>query len=137
MSEIIRHDALGKIIPEKEALAAVALSAQATACLTLYNGPQVKWQINVTFNPNSYPFIITGGTIKGSICGTPHGTITGGSLGPNLVIHGNLNGGGSCATTVTIVGHYQDPSSYAGTYGFNGSSTSFPHTSLYCCGPCS
>jgi hypothetical protein len=137
MSQKITHDFTGKLITAEEAKVLAAASAQATACLTLYNGPTVKWQISVTFNPNSYPFVITGGTIKGTICGSPKGVVTGGSIGPNLLIDGNLDGGGGCASTVTIVGHYQNPSSYAGTYGFNGASTTFSHTTLYCCGPCS
>ena len=130
------YDPTGKSIAAHEAAEFLARSASATACLTLYNGPSVKWQITVTFNPNTYPFVITGGSIKGTICGSPKGVVTGGSMGPNLLIHGNLEGGASCASTVTIVGHYQDPSSYAGTYGFDGSSTNFSHTTLYCCGPC-
>jgi hypothetical protein len=132
MGQKNRHDATGKLITAEEALALGA----ATACLTLYNGPNVKWKINVTFNPNTYPFVITGGTIKGTICGSPKGVVTGGSMGPTLLITGNLDGGPGCATTVTIVGNYQDPPSYAGTYGFDGSSTEFLHTTLYCCGPC-
>jgi len=114
-----------------------AATASATACLTLYNGPSITWQINVTFNPNVYPYVILGGTITGTICGTPNGTVTGGSIGPTLTIQGNLNGGTSCATTVTIVGTYQAPTGYAGTYGFNGASNSFPQTTLFCCGACS
>jgi hypothetical protein len=137
MSDKTRHDAAGKLITPEEALKLVFPMASASACLTLYNGPTVKWQISVTFNPNTYPFFITGGSIKGTICGSPKGVVTGGTMGPNLLIHGNLDGGGGCAATVTIVGHYQDPSSYSGTYGFDGSSTEFSHTTLYCCGPCS
>ncbi len=136
MSDKNKHDATGKRLTAEEAAKGGPAAAQATACLTLYNGPAVKWQISVTFNPNTYPFVITGGTIKGTICGSPKGVVTGGSMGPTLLIHGNLDGGGGCASTVTIVGHYQDPSSYAGTYGFDGSSTEFPHTTLYCCGTC-
>ena len=132
-----RHDHTGKLITAEEASKLAVATAHAAACFTLYNGPTVKWQISVTFNPNTYPFVITGGTIKGTICGSPKGVVTGGSFGPNLVIHGTLDGGAGCAATVTIVGHYQDPSSYAGTYGFDGSSTEFSHTTLYCCGPCS
>ena len=135
MAEKNRHDATGRVITEAQAKAAPP-TAQAEACLTLYNGPAVKWQISVTFNPNTYPFVITKGSITGTICGSPKGIVTGGSIGPNLLIEGNLDGGSGCASTVTIVGHYQNPASYAGTYGFNGSSTEFPHTTLYCCGPC-
>jgi hypothetical protein len=132
-----RHDPTGKLITLEEARQLAQPIAQATACLTLYNGPSVKWEISVTFNPNTYPFSIIGGTIKGTICGSPSGVVTGGSIGPTLLIDGTLNGGSGCAASVTIVGHYQDPSSYAGTYGFDGSATEFSHTTLYCeCGPC-
>jgi len=135
MAEKNRHDATGRRISAEEAGKLAAATALASACLTLYNGPSVKWEISVTFNPNTYPFVITGGTMKGTICGSPKGIVTGGSMGPTLEIHGNLESAG-CASTVTIVGHYQNPASYAGTYGFDGSSTEFPHTTLYCCGPC-
>jgi hypothetical protein len=135
MPDKTRHDGSGKRISAEEAVKLVAALPQASACLTLYNGP-VKWEINLTFNPDTYPFVITGGTITGGICGSPKGVVTGGSMGPALTIHGNLDGGPGCASTVTIVGHFQDPASYAGTYGFDGSSTEFPHTTLYCCGAC-
>ena len=36
-----------------------------------------------------------------------------------------------CATTITVVGNFDNPSSYIGTYGFNGSSTSFNHHTLF------
>jgi hypothetical protein len=131
------YNAQGERISEKDAQALAAAAASANACLTLYNGPGLTWKIDVTFNPNTYPFAITGGTIKGNICGSPNWVVTGGSMGPNLLINAKrTGGGGSCASTVTIVGHFQDPPSYAGTYGFDGVSTSFSHTSLYCCGTC-
>ena len=136
MAQQIMHDVTGRIVTADEAAKLAPAAASATACLTLYNGPSVTWQISVTFNPNTYPFVITGGTIKGTICGSPKGVVTGGSMGPNLLINGNLNGGASCASTVTIVGHFQDPPSYAGTYGFDGSQTEFAHTTLYSFGPC-
>jgi hypothetical protein len=117
--------------------AAAAATATAHACLELYNGPTVAWKIDVTFNPNSYPYVITGGTIKGTICGSPNWVVTGGSMGANLVVNAKRTGGAAaCATIVTIVGTFRNPPSYAGTYGFDGQSTSFPHTSLYCCGTC-
>ena len=58
MAEKSRHDATGRLITHAEAKA-LSPTAQAEACLTLYNGPAVKWQISVTFNPNTYPFVIT------------------------------------------------------------------------------
>ncbi len=127
-------DAQGKKITAAEVKAA---TATAKACLELYNGPGVTWNIDVTYNPNSYPFVITGGSIKGTICDSPNWVVTGGTLGPNLTVNAKrTGGGGACANTVTIVGHYQNPPSYAGTYGFDGASTSFPHTAVYCCGAC-
>jgi len=95
MSDKTRHDAAGKLVTPEEALKLAVPTASASACLTLYNGPSVKWQISVTFNPNTYPFFITGGSIKGTICGSPKGVVTGGTIGPNLLIHGNLDGGGA------------------------------------------
>ena len=131
-----RHDATGKMITAEEAVKHLVPTAQASACLTLYNGPGVKWLITVNFNPNTYPYHVLSGTIKGTICGSPKGIVTGGFIGPTLEIEGDLEGGAGCATTVTIVGHYQVPGGYAGTYGFNGSSNEFNHTTLYCCGAC-
>jgi hypothetical protein len=131
-----RFDTSGKKITEEEFKAA-APTAIAKACLELHNGPAADFKIDVTYNPNSYPFTILSGTIKGTICGSPNWVVTGGSMGPTLTVNGQrTGGGGSCANTITIVGHYQNPPSYAGTYGFDGASTSFPHTTTYCCGAC-
>jgi hypothetical protein len=131
-------DPSGKKLSEADAkaAAAAATTAAAKACLELYNGPAVDFKINITYNPNSYPFVITGGTISGTICGSPNWVVTGGSMGPTLTVTGKRTGGGSCADTITVVGHYQNPPSYAGTYGFDGASTSFPHTTTFCCGAC-
>jgi hypothetical protein len=131
-----QFDPQGRRISAEEARA-LAPTGVAKACLELHNGATVTWKIDVTYNPNSYPFTITGGSIKGTICGSPNWVVTGGSMGPNLTITAKrTGGGGGCANTVTIVGHYQNPPSYAGTYGFDGASTSFAHTSVYCCGVC-
>jgi hypothetical protein len=112
-------------------------AATSQACLTLHNGPGVTFQIRVTFNPNTYPYPVTGGTISGSICGSPNWAVTGGSIGNSLVINARrTSGGADCANTVTIVGNFRNPSSYAGTYGFNGSSTPFPHATLFSYGAC-
>jgi hypothetical protein len=117
--------------------AAAAATATAHACLEFYNSPTNTWKIDVTFNPLSYPYVITGGTIKGTICGSPNWVVTGGSMGGSLLVNANRTGAPApCANTVTIVGTFRNPSSYAGTYGFDGQSTSFTHTSLYCCGTC-
>lgn len=134
--EIVQFDAQGKRLTAAEASALAAAVATAKACLTLYNGPTVTWQINITFDPNN--LAITGGSIKGTICDSPDWTVTSGSMaGGALVLHATrTGGGGACSTTVTIVGTFQSPPSYKGTYGFNGSSTQFSHTTLYCCGTC-
>jgi len=128
-------DPQGKRITAEEART-LTPTGMAKACLEFHNSPTNIWKIDVTFNPNTYPYVITGGSIKGTICGSPNWAVTGGSMGPNLTINAKRTGGGQCANTVTIVGHFQNPSSYAGTYGFDGASTPFTHTSLYCCGTC-
>jgi hypothetical protein len=121
----------GSLVETREAaLAAAAPAATTTACLELRNGAGVDWTIQVTVNPNTYPFLVTSGTIKGTICGSPW-TVTGGSLDNALRIDARRAGPGSCASTVTIVGQFQNPSSWRGTYGFDGSSTSFTHTTLF------
>lgn len=109
----------------------------AKACLQLHNGAGVTWGIEVTFNPNTSPFQITGGSIKGTICDSPKWTVTGGSLGATMNVKAKHTGTGSCAGTVSIVGNQQFPPSYKGTYGFNGASTGFSQTSLFLAyGPC-
>jgi hypothetical protein len=102
---------------------------EATACFELHNGANVVWEIQVTFNPNTYPFHVLGGQIRGTICGPPW-TITSGYFSTTLVLEG-FHLGGPCASQVDIVGNFQTPSSYAGTYGFDGNRTSFPHTTLF------
>lgn len=113
-----------------EAQKAVAAAVPpAHACLQLYNGPSVLWSIDVTFNPNVYPYVISGGTIKGTICGSPNVTVTGGTLGASLNVTANLPSG--CATPVKIVGNSNVPVGYQGTYGFGGPSTGFTHHTLF------
>jgi len=114
-----------------------ARAATSQACLTLHNGPGTTFQIRVTFNPNTYPYAVTGGSISGTICGSPNWAVTGGSIGNSLVINARrTSGGAGCANTVTIVGNFRNPPSYAGTYGFDGASTSFPHSTLFSYGAC-
>jgi hypothetical protein len=108
-----------------------AVVGQATACFELHNGASVVWEIQVTLNPNTYPFHVLGGTIRGTICGSPAWTVTSGSFGTTLALEAFRTGPGACASRVDIVGNFQTPSSYAGTYGFDGSRTSFPHTTLF------
>jgi len=90
------------------------------------------FEIEVHFNPTSYPFVITGGTIKGSICNSPAWVVTGGSIGPSLRITGsNVCPSPDCASSISIVGKCQCTPSYIGTYGFDGSSTMFKHSTLF------
>jgi hypothetical protein len=112
--------------------AEAAVSPQATsrtACLELHNG-NVTFVIEVEFDPNTYPYVITGGTITSGICGAPW-DVTGGSMGPQLRLTARRTGSGSCADTFTAVGEYQVPPSWRGTYGFGGGSTSFTHTTVF------
>jgi hypothetical protein len=135
-------DATGRIVATRaEAMAPVRLAAAAAAtavakaCLRLYNGPGVAWNINITFDPNTMKTL--GGTITGTICGSGQWTVAaGGTLSPSLNIKASRPAGGGCATQVNIIGNFQNPPSWKGTYGFNGSNNMFKHTTLYCCGPC-
>jgi hypothetical protein len=133
--EAIGHfDAQGNPVADhaaQEEAVKAAVVGTATACFELHNGAGVVWEIQVTINPNTYPFHVLAGTIKGTICGSPAWAVTSGSFGTTLVLEAFHTGGGSCASRVDIVGNFQTPSSYAGTYGFNGSRTTFPHTTLF------
>ncbi|CAM5649516.1 hypothetical protein GCM10010329_10070 [Streptomyces spiroverticillatus] len=97
--------------------------------LQLNNGA-TTFEMELRINPNTYPFTVTGGRITSGICGAPW-DITGGSIGNQLRLDAKRAGQGSCANTITIVGQYQNPPSYRGTYGFDGASSSFNHTTLY------
>ena len=89
------------------------------------------FNFNVTINPNAYPYPITGGTITGSICGAPW-QVTGGSLGNNLTIIGHKSPPvAGCASSINVVGNFNAPAGYVGTYGFNGSSTMFNQHTLF------
>lgn len=101
------------------------------AKLELHNG-QVTFGITVKYNPNTYPHVVTGGQITSGICGAPW-DITGGTVGEQLKLTAKRAGQGSCANTITIVGEYQNPPAYRGTYGFDGASSSFKHTTRYEC----
>jgi len=100
-----------------------------TACLELINGI-VSFVIDVTFDPITYPFAISGGTIKSGICGAPW-AVTSGIMGASLRIDATRQGTGSCANTIIIVGELQGPPSWRGTYGFDGSASAFKHTTLF------
>ncbi|WP_030021284.1 hypothetical protein [Streptomyces monomycini] len=99
-----------------------AEALQVTQKMALHN-QALTFDMEVNYNPNTNA--ITGGRITSGICGAPW-DITGGSIGSSLRIEGKRPGtGGNCATTVTIIGQFQVPLSYRGTYGFNGQSTTF------------
>jgi hypothetical protein len=101
-----------------------------TACLQLHAGTAV-FNLNVTINPDVFPYTVTGGSITGNICGAPW-AITGGTLGASLSVNGQRNPPASgCASTISIAGGFANPTSYIGTYGFNGSNTMFNHRTLF------
>lgn len=105
---------------------------EVSAKMKLNNGA-LSFDMEVKYNPNTYPHVVTGGTISTGICGAPW-DITGGSIGSQLRLDGKRPGtGGSCASTITIIGQFQVPLSYRGTYGFNGQSSSFQHTTQFMC----
>jgi hypothetical protein len=100
-----------------------------TACLQLYNDTAV-FNFQLTLDPDIYPYIITGGTITGSICGAPW-TVTGGSLGKSLSIKGKRAPIPSCTSTISVTGNFDIPDSYIGTYGFDGLSNAFNQHTLF------
>jgi hypothetical protein len=113
------------------AAAAAALATRRAYFELHFSGGGTVFEIEVLFTP-SFPFTITGGTIKGSICNSPTWVVTGGSIGPTLLINGsNVCPHPGCASSITIKGNCQCTPSYNGTYGFNGSSTMFNHTTLF------
>jgi hypothetical protein len=114
----------GKALVEPQA-------ATTTASFTLHNGA-VTFELEVVYNPNSYPHVISGGKIKSGICGAPW-NITAGFFGDNLRLDAIRAGAGSCANSITILGEFQHPAAYRGTYGFNGATSSFKHTTIYHC----
>ena len=125
----------GVAATRQEAFAADPAAAAATrrAYFELHSvGGGAIFEIEVFFNPTSYPFVITGGTIKGNICNSPTWVVTGGSIGPSVRIDGsNVCPSPNCASSISIVGKCQCTPSYIGTYGFDGSSTSFKHSTLF------
>lgn len=122
-------DATAAEVKTQEAAAAAPQAGSATACLELRNGV-VSFIIEVNVDPNTYPFVISGGTIKSGICGAPW-NVTGGFLGTNLRVNATRQGTGSCANTIIVVGEQQFPPSWRGTYGFDGQSSSFKHSTLF------
>src|SRR3954469_7661789 len=71
-----KADANGHVGAEAGKVAAKALGVT-KACVELHNGGAV-FDFDLTINPDVYPFPITGGTIKGSICDSPNWQVTGG-----------------------------------------------------------
>ncbi len=124
-----RPDANGQVGAEATHTFATTTSP-ATACLQLHLGSTV-FNFNVSINADVYPYPITGGTITGSICQAPSWKVTGGTLGNALTIQGSRPSGNSCSTSISVIGNFNNPSSYIGTYGFNGSSTMFDHHTLF------
>ena len=108
-----------------------AEALQTEAKLELHNG-SVTFAIEVKYNPNTYPHVVSGGKITNGISGAPW-EITGGYIGEQLRLDAKRTGQGSSANTVTIVGEFQNPPAYRGTYGFDGASSSFKHTTKYEC----
>ncbi|MFC7219773.1 hypothetical protein ACFQLX_16615 [Streptomyces polyrhachis] len=117
-----------------EAFAALAADpvALSTPCRLELHAGSVTFAIDLTYNPTTYPHAITGGQITAGICGAPW-EVTGGFLGEQLRLDARKTGQGSCASTITIVGEYQNPPAYRGTYGFDGATSSFKHTTRYEC----
>ncbi|MET8245462.1 hypothetical protein ABZV31_14260 [Streptomyces sp. NPDC005202] len=130
------HNAQGAEVKTRdEAFAAQQdVSAEAvssTAKLELHNGA-VTFGIEVKYNPNTHPYVVLGGRITSGICGAPW-DITGGFVGDTIRLDARRTESGSCADTITIVGEFQNPPAYRGTYGFNGATSSFKHTTVYHC----
>ena len=122
-------DAHGNIAaPGAPAAAALPPPPPAHACLQLHNGTAI-FNFNVTFNPNVTGFPIMGGTITGTLCNAAQWNVTGGHLGPNLVITATRPPGPPCANQLTVAGTFASPSSYTGTYGFPG--TGFQQHTLF------
>jgi hypothetical protein len=123
------HDAAGALVETREEAFAAPRAATTGIRLTLHNGG-ITFEIQAEIDPNTYPFRLTGGEITSGICGAPW-SITGGHVGDDLRLDAKRAGSGSCADTITVVGEYAHPGAYRGTYGFNGTSGSFRHTTWY------
>jgi hypothetical protein len=123
------YDASGAQVKTREKVLVTPQSVATTITLSLHNGP-VTFAMKVEIDPNTYPHVITGGTIVSGICGAPW-DITGGRLGDDIRIDAKRTGSGSCASTIAVVGEFQHPATYRGTYGFDGSATTFRHSTIY------
>jgi len=124
------YDAAGHPATDQQAaLDATIQAAAVTTCLVLHNGA-TTFTMNVVVDPNVNPPQVRGGQITSGICGAPW-AITGGTMGSNLVLTARRQGSGQCANTITVVGVHADPPRWVGTYGFDGSSTAFRHTTVF------
>ena len=108
----------------------VPMATSATACFQLNSGGATFF-INASIDLNAYPYAILGGSISGNICDSPNWTLTSGSLGSSLTIHGSHTGALGCASGISIVATFGPVASYPGTYGFNGVNNSFAHRTLF------
>jgi hypothetical protein len=118
------------VAAEDAAAAVTQPLTESTAHLQLRNGG-VTFDIEVTVLLETSPFQIVGGTIKSGICGAPWSVTGGSSMGSSLRLDGSRMGSDSCVDTITVVGEFENPSSWRGTYGFDGSSDMFGHTTLF------
>ena len=119
----------GSRVESREQAFAVPMAVSTTTRLTLHNA-SVTFEIEAEIDPNTYPFSLKGGRITSGICGAPW-DITGGFLGDDLRLEASREGEGSCADTIIVVGEFVRPGAYRGSYGFDGTSSSFRHTTLY------
>ncbi|MEW9551915.1 hypothetical protein [Nonomuraea sp. NPDC050783] len=53
------------------------------------------------------------------------------TTGRIIAVDATRKGQGGCADAVTVVGEQQDPLSWRGTYGFDGTASSFRHTTIF------
>ena len=122
-------DAGGSQVERYDQVVAAQQASVQNGVVELRNG-SVSFVVELQVDPNTYPFRIVGGTIVSGICGAPW-TVTGGYLGADLRLDAEREGPGGCANSLTVVGEQQFPSSWRGTYGFDGASSSFTHTSMF------
>jgi len=109
------------------------LSSTTDLGATVFKG--VVFEIQVAVRPDTYPFLVVGGTIGGDIC-TALGmgwTVTQGSFGHDLMLHAEFGplasgfaervtgpGPSGCGNVIDISGQFQEPNSYKGSYGYDG-----------------
>jgi hypothetical protein len=121
----------GTRVESREQALATPEAVSTTTRLTLHNAG-LTFEIEAEIDPNTYPFAFTGGQISADICGAPW-NVTGGYLGDELRLEARRSGQGPCAETIIVVGEFVAPGAYRGTYGFDGASSSFRHTTIYHC----